>query len=298
MSPPPRLVGLRKGAPALFALPIALSAMLSCTAAPLPPTPTDAESAARLLLTARLFESPELLQPLFVPDRQPAVFPLRMMAAGPEELVGARIDRLRLIDGRAVVTARVSLDGLAQHFEFWLERHEGLWRVAGWAPTPRPLADADAPVPEAPADPPAELLGPFLRSAHPVHSMPLVTAVAAAALGSSTRVEVQVKSPAVTGTCKPAEIAAAVDHTTPALATCYRTALTGAPARWGRITWRLQYSAAQPTPAVTLVESTLLLTGLPECVSAALAGARLSGRTCTATVPIVFKPDARAPTPQ
>jgi hypothetical protein len=254
----------------------------------------DAESAARALLSPRLFDPTLALQARFTPDRSPDAFPLRMMADGPGDLKTARLDRLRMIDGRAVVTARVTLDGVAQLFGFWLERQEGVWRVAGWEDTPTPLPSPDAPVPERAPDPPAALLGPFFRAAHPVLSLPLPTRAGpdAGDEGGSTpaTVKVDLKPPAVAGDCKAREVAASVEHATGALTACYHTALAGEAPRLGRITYRLQYNRSAPGPRATLVESTLLLTGLTDCLGAALEATRLEDRTCQATLPIVFIP--------
>lgn len=272
---------------------LALAVCSACAPEKAAPVADDAESAARALLSPRLFDPTPALQARFTPDRSPDAFPLRMMADGPADLATARLDRLRMIDGRAVVTARVTLDGVAQLFGFWLERHEGVWRVAGWEDTPTPLPSPDAPVPERAPDPPAALLGPFFRSAHPVLGLTLPTlapAPADAATNPAATVKVDLKPPAVAGDCKAREVAASVEHATAALTTCYQTALAGEAPRLGRITYRLQYTRSAPGPRATLVESTLLLTGLTDCLGAALEATRLGDRTCQATLPIVFIP--------
>jgi hypothetical protein len=279
--------------PTTLGLATSLALCAACTPETTTAVADDAESAARALLSARLFEPPAALHARFVPDRPPEAFPLRMMAAGPEDLATARLDRLRMIDGRAVVTARVTLDGVAQLFGFWLERQEGVWRVAGWEETPTPLPSPDTPVPERAPDPPAALLGPFFRAAHPVLGLPLPTlapAVSDAAANPAATVKVDLKPPAVAGDCKAREVAASVEHATAALTACYQTALAGEAPRLGRITYRLQYTASTPGPRATLVESTLLLTGLTDCLGAALEATRLENRTCQATVPMVFIP--------
>ncbi len=274
-------------------LPLGLALGTACTAEKAAVVADDAESAARALLSPRLFEPTPALQARFTPDRSPDAFPLRMMADGPADLATARIDRLRMIDGRAVVTARVTLDGVAQLFGFWLERQEGVWRVAGWEETPTPLPSPDAPVPERAPDPPAALLGPFFRAAHPVLGLTLPTvapAPADLATGPAAGVKVDLKPPAVAGDCKAREVAASVEHAAGALTACYHTALAGEAPRLGRITYRLQYAKAAPGPRATLVESTLLLTGLTDCLGAALETTRLENRTCQATLPMVFIP--------
>ena len=159
--------------------------------------------------------------------------------------------------------------------------------------TPTPLPSPDAPVPERAPDPPAALLGPFFRAAHPVLALPLPTRVdpgGDAAADPAATVKVDLKPPAVAGDCKAREVAASVEHATTALTACYHTALAGEAPRLGRITYRLQYTRSAPGPRATLVESTLLLTGLTDCLGAALEATHLEDRTCQATIPMVFIP--------
>jgi hypothetical protein len=257
---------------------------------PEPTEGTDAESTARRLLSAELFAPPETLRRLFATEHAPEDFPLRMTAEGPHELAGARIDRLSMVDGRAVVEARVVLGGRAQVFTFWLERHEGSWRVAGWLPEPRPLPDIAAPVPVLPADPPPALLGPVFRAAHPVHTLPLVETPATGDAASPPAVVVRFKELVVVGDCREAAVHAALDHARAPLEACHQGATGKDAPKSGRLTFQLTYTPQAPEPAVALKETTLLLPGLSDCATAALASARLEGRDCLATVPVLFGP--------
>lgn len=276
---------------------LALAAWAGCAADPVaptgPPGSVDAESAALALISARLLDAPDVLRPRFSPDVAPEAFPLRMMVDDPADLAGARLDRVRMVDGRAVVEARVALEGRPLRFDFWLERADGVWRVAGYAPTPVVLPDLDAPVPVEAPDPPAALLGPVFRAAHPVLDLQMRVAGGPGADAPENAVRVDFKPPAVAGGCKAAEVIAAVEHTAADLTACYQTAVADAPPRLGRLTFRLQYAPTHEAPRVELIESTLLLDGLAECAERALAGARLADRTCQATVPAVFIPGRR-----
>ncbi len=257
---------------------------------PEPAQGMDAETTARRLLTAELFAPPETLRRLFATEHAPEDFPLRMSAEGPHELAGARIDRLRMVDGRAVVEARVTLGGRAQVFTYWLERHEGAWRVAGWLPEPRPLPDAAAPVPPALPDPPPALIGPVFRAAHPVHTLPLVEVATPGQGAAPPAVVVRFKELVVVGDCREAAVHAALDHARAPLEACHQGATGKDAPKSGRLTFQLTYTPKAAAPAVALKETTLLLPGLSDCATAALAAARLEGRDCLATVPVLFGP--------
>jgi len=262
---------------------------------PEPSVGADAESTARLLLTDELFAPPEKLRRLFATEHAPEDFPLRMTAEGPSELAGARIDRLRMVDGRAVVEARVTLGGRAQVFTFWLERHEGAWRVAGWLPAPRPLPEPGAPVARTPPDPPPALLGTVFRAAHPVHTLPLVEVPRAGATSEPPAVVVRFKELVVVGDCREAAVDAALAHARGALEACHQGATGKDAPKSGRLTFQLTYTPKSPEPAVTLKETTLLLPGLSDCATAALSAARLEGKDCLATVPVLFGPAPATP---
>ncbi|MCK6572561.1 hypothetical protein L6V77_15860 [Myxococcota bacterium] len=262
---------------------------------PEPAVGADAESTARLLLTDELFAPPEKLRRLFATEHAPEDFPLRMTAEGPNELAGARIDRLRMVDGRAVVEARVTLGGRAQVFTFWLERHEGAWRVAGWLPAPRPLPEAAAPVARTPPDPPPALLGAVFRAAHPVHTLPLVEVPRAGATSEPPAVVVRFKELVVVGDCREAAVDAALAHARGALEACHQGATGKDAPKSGRLTFQLTYTPKSPEPAVALKETTLLLPGLSDCATAALSAARLEGKDCLATVPVLFGPAPATP---
>jgi hypothetical protein len=286
----------------MMARPLSVLALLLAVCAcdeqlddPAPAPGTDAESTARRLLSAELFAPPEKLRRLFATEHAPEDFPLRMTAEGPHELADARLDRLRMIDGRAVVEARVTLGGRAQVFTFWLERHEGAWRVAGWLPTPRPLPEPAAPVPVARPDPPPALLGAFFRAAHPVHTLPIVEVPIRDGAAVPPAVVVRFKEIVVAGDCREAAVDAALAHARPALEACHQGAAGQDAPKSGRLTFRLTYTPAAPEPAVALKETTLLLPGLSDCATAALSAARLEGKDCLATVPVLFGPAPATP---
>ncbi len=248
----------------------------------------DAEAAAVDFLSRHLFDAPETLVAAFVAELNPSAFPLRLVADTPESFRFVDIGRLRMVDGRAVVTALFTLDEVPLLFEFWLEKQEGRWRIAGYENRPRPTSEAAIPALAPP--PPVALVAAAFRNALSVPAFPVQAASAAVSSGRARgRIDVRIAELG-TGCGAPALMETALAHAAERLRTCWETALEGASARPGRLTFRLKFSPEQTGPAAELVETTMLLAGLPDCMSEALGQVRLPGKSCEVTARVVCTP--------
>jgi hypothetical protein len=265
---------------------ISLAFLVGCAAPP--PAASDPEAAAVALLSAHVFDPPETLRPLFVEGVQPENLPLRLVVDSAAAYAFLDVQRLRMVDGRAVVTALVRLDGEPHTLDLWFEHRDGAWKVAGWTNVPHP-ADPAKPAPPAGADLPVPLASATFRGDEAPPALALDAPPDAPAAEAPVRLGVQ--RPQVTGACDPGAIQRHLAQLEPALRRCWSGARTE---RGGRLTFGLDLDGeGRPTDA-RVEETTLLVAGLSDCVEGVVRGAsgwpKPANGICTARVAVTFTP--------
>jgi hypothetical protein len=278
----------------LFTCAVALAAMLACERSEVPsgPTADDVESTALTLLRIHLFDPPEALRPRFVDGLDPGVFPPRLLLDGPGALATARIQivRVRMLDGRGLVTARFGEPSGVSETDFWLERREGVWQVSGFDPTPRSAASDDAPVPEPLPVPPAALAAAAFRDRLQGAQVPVVRpgATDGTADYAASAAEVTFRRPVVSGACRPSDFQGALEGRRGPLAACWARHVRSP--RGGRVTWRLSRTPDREATEVALVETTVLDSPFVDCTVATLAAVRVPVVNCSVEAAAVFSP--------
>lgn len=253
----------------------------------------DPEIAARLFFRDHVFSDPEQVKPLFTDTLDFKDFPLPLMVPSPEAYAFNDIWRLRMIDNRAVITALITLNGEPHLYDVWFEHHRGSWKVAGWGDYPHPV-DPGAPAPARDDRLPAALAKASFRDIHEVPSMPI--RVKARATGEAPRrlpVQVDLRPPAIEGPCSQASIKRQLRPMSQALAECYAKTVDPDKGRTGRLTMAYGIAPGGPPIDAEVEETTLLATGLTDCVTAALDALKPLKRqksACTVRARAVFRP--------
>jgi hypothetical protein len=265
----------------------------ACTADAPPQLAPDPEVAARALLAREVvFAPPETLRPRFLSAVSPADFPLRLIVDDAAGYTFVDLWRIRMIDSRAIVTALVKLNDETMAFELWLESHDGVWQVAGWDQVPRTV-DPDAPLP-ASVRLPGPLAGATFRTSLNAPALPIPEATAAApeeAPGGARRARVTIGRTQLDGTCPRRALETAVRERRGRLAACYAARVSGEDGRRGRLTVGFSTANGRLEAPPRVLESTLLLDGLADCVSEALADIRPPAEArCTARFRLNFAP--------
>jgi hypothetical protein len=252
----------------------------------------DVESVALKLLRTHLFDTPEALRPRFVDGLDPGVFPPRLLLDGPEALATVRIQivRVRMLDGRGLVTARLGEASGVSETDFWLERREGVWQVSGFDPTPRSVPSDDAPVPEPLPVPPAALAAAAFRDRLQGAQVPVsrVGATDGSPSHAASAAEVTFRRPVVSGACRPSDFQSALEGRRGPLAACWARHVRSP--RGGRVTWRLTRAPDREATEVALVETTVLDSPFVDCTVATLAAVRVPVLNCSVEAAAVFSP--------
>ncbi len=261
--------------------------LAGCAAPPL--ASQDAEAAAVALLSSRVFEPPDQLRPWFVEGVEPENLPLRLVVDSPAAYDFLDVQRLRMIDGRAIVTALVALDGEPHTLDVWFEHRNGAWKVAGWTHVPHP-ADPAKPAPSAGADLPVPLASATFRGDEAPPALAL-DAPSAPAEAASAPVRIGVQRPQVTGACDAAALHRHAKTLEPALERCWADARAE---RGGRLTFGLDLDPKGRPTGARVEETTLLVTGLGDCVEGVVRGASEwpapADGLCTVRVAVTFTP--------
>ncbi|MFN3202586.1 MAG: hypothetical protein ACE366_29615 [Bradymonadia bacterium] len=253
----------------------------------------DPEIAARRYLTHHVFSDIEVAKPFFADTVDPKDFPIPLVVSAPEAYTFNDIWRLRMIDNRAVITALLTLNGDRQLFDLWFEYHSGTWKVVGWGDYPRPADGADS-APERDMRLPAALAKATFRDVHEVPPMPI--RVVARPEGDRPRrlpVKVELRPPQIEGKCSTSSIKRQLRPMVQALGECYARTVDPDKGRTGRLTMAYGLSPKSPPIDATLEETTLLATGLSDCVTEALSALKPLKRqksACTVRVRAVFRP--------
>ena len=256
------------------------------------PAADDVESVALNLLRTHLFDTPEALRPRFVDGLDPGVFPPRLLLDGPEALASARIQivRVRMLDGRGLVTARLGEASGVSETDFWLERREGVWQVSGFDPTPRSVSSDDAPVPEPLPVPPAALAAAAFRDRLQGAQVRVVRldATDGSPGHTASAAEVTFRRPVVSGACRPSDFQGALEGRRGPLAACWARHVRSP--RGGRVTWRLTRAPDRDATEVALVETTVLDSPFVDCTVATLSAVRVPVVNCSVEAAAVFSP--------
>jgi hypothetical protein len=266
---------------------IPLTFLAGCAAPPL--ASPDPEAAAVALLSKRVFDPPDVLRPWFVEGVAPEDLPLRLVVDSPADYAFLDVQRLRMVDGRAVVTALVGLDGEPHTLDVWFEYRNGAWKVAGWTNVPHP-ADPSKPAPPAGADVPVPLASATFRGEETPQALAL-DAPPEAPDEPETSVRVGVQRPQVTGACDAGALQRHLKRLEPALRRCFTEARAE---RGGRLAFALDLDAQGSATGARVEETTLLVAGLSDCVEgvvrAEAAWPRPAEGVCAARVAVTFTP--------
>jgi hypothetical protein len=278
------------------AVAVAFALALACerTEEAAEPAADDVESVALALLRTHLFDSIDALRPRFADGLDPGVFPPRLLLDGPSALATARIQivRVRMLDGRGLVTARLGEASGVSETDFWLERREGLWRVSGFDSTPRAVSSDDVPVPEVLPVPPAALAAAAFRDRLQGAQVPVVRTGGTDATSGrpASAAEVTFRRPTVSGACRPSDFQGALEGRRGPLAACWARHVRSP--RGGRVTWRLTRTPDREATDVALVETTVLDAPFVDCTLATLAAVRVPVVNCSVEAAAVFSPRA------
>lgn len=251
---------------------------------------SDPEVAAIELLTRFAFAPAATIRPRFVDGVDPENMPIRLLVDRPEEYVYEDLWRLRMIDGRAVVTALVQIRDEPRLFDLWFEARGESWQVAGWSQTLRPVRVEDA-VAIAGDPVPAAMAKATFRDVHAVPRLPIGDDSFAEGPQAPPRVRVGYKSLNHRGRCNAEHIRTNLRQRTEALRLCYESALSADDARIGRLTVEVQMRAGRATHETSIAETTLIVNALTACAEEVLS--QLPGQDegeCVIRVPMTFTP--------